>query len=279
MDWGDVEMTTSEPDSLTKPLVDWFNHNWTPSAIDGYDAAFLAALIEREKPRRAAEIGVATGLSTGLLACLMQQTGGGRIDAFDVLGHYYADPSKPVGYLIDTEPAHPSVEIRLHVPAHCVDVADRIEGPLDFCFIDAQHTHPWPLIDTLAVLPLMAPGGIIVHHDIVMFRDPAVSVTGPKVLLDQVPSSHAIRFHDLYRKGAEGRLRTRHIDDNIFAFRVPDDYRSLGQKLSDGFMIGWDPNWRRLPGDRFLGRFRDRIGANYGEAVSRAFNTGMKRYG
>ena len=206
-------------------LKTWFNARWVPSmgAIDGRDATFLGMLIAADQPRRVVEIGCASGLSTVILSSLLQEQGGGKLDSFDLMDRFYADQQKPVGYLLEESPDHRDVQVEVHPGTLSLDVKDHVEEGIDLCFIDAAHKHPWPLIDTLAVLPLMREGGVIVHHDLQMFKNPQVCATGPKVLSDQVPGKLAIRPGQLGSEAQTHGLKTRSLRNNIFGLRVPKD--------------------------------------------------------
>ncbi|MFA3916500.1 class I SAM-dependent methyltransferase [Ruegeria hyattellae] len=135
-------------------------------------------------------------------------------------------------------------------------MVDKIKEPIDLCFIDAMHNHPWPLADTLAVLPLMKPDGIIVHHDLQMFHGSDLYATGPKVLRDQVPKDLLLSFGDFVDRNAHGSLVTRQISDNIYAIRVSEDLGGLAETLSLGFCIGWDVD---EPGKWLPHRFSSRL--------------------
>ncbi len=266
---------------ITTELADWINAHWKAElgAVDGKDIAFIAGLLDQAKPRQIVEIGCATGFSTRVMATLLQETGPSQIDSFDIEDRFYADRSKPVGYLLnDGTASHDDVTVNIWTKTTALDVAEKV-GTVDFCFIDAAHKHPWPTIDTLAVLPLMKPGGIIVHHDLQMYRTGGGGnyATGPKVLCDQL-GPDAIRSWQVGAvEGAEA-LKSRMVDDNIFAIRVPQDMTRLAYRLSSGFCIGWDATKDKKLGDAFSARFRKHLETSFRPTVAKAFETGLARY-
>lgn len=269
---------------VPEQLQTWFNARWQPhmGAIDGKDLAFIAGLIARHRPARVVEIGVASGFSTACLAPLVSAAAQGpaRIDSFDLADRFYVDPRHPVGYLLAEALPYPGVTVTVHSGTTCLDVAAHIDGPIDLCFIDAAHRHPWPLIDTLGILPLMRPGGIVVHHDLKMYLDPNRDwwANGPKVVLDHVPHDLRIYPDPLVEAEAARRLRARAVDGNIFAFRLPEDRSALAWSLSQGFYLGWDPQWPILVSNPFADRFQQHLAASYGEWIGRAFAEGRRRY-
>ncbi|MFN4154497.1 MAG: class I SAM-dependent methyltransferase [Paracoccaceae bacterium] len=267
---------------ISTELTDWFNARWVGDmgAIDGQDVAFIADLIEQERPRNVVEIGCASGMSSCILASLLSSAGGGTIHSFDLMERYYVNPEKPVGYLLDEAPSHPGVGVTVHRGKTCLDVVDHIDGPIDLCFIDAAHKHPWPLIDTLCILPLMKPGGLIIHHDLQMFRSTHGDnyANGPKMMFVIAP--HASRIYPDDANQARGRamMKSRHGSHNIFALRVPQSHRAYGSQICEGFYLGWDKQSYRLIPLEFADRFAAFLAENYGPYVGQAWNEGMRRY-
>lgn len=265
-------------DRLDQPeYSDWFNRLWSPSAIDGHDALFLACLLLGTGDTSVVEVGCASGFSTRFLAQLLNTGQGNQLDSFDVLDHYYADPDKPVGYLLSEAGHFANITPQIHAGCTSLDVRGHIKGPIDLCFIDAGHMHPWPTIDTLAILPLMRPGGIIVHHDLQMFRGRTDHQTGPKILLDQTPPKQRIWFEQVLGETRVKVLKTRRIDNNIFAIRVPDDPLRLGRKLTDGFALPWDTHVPIRIDESLARRIAARLVTDYGPWASDFFKIGYAR--
>ncbi|MFN7223281.1 MAG: class I SAM-dependent methyltransferase [Paracoccaceae bacterium] len=267
---------------ISTELTEWFNARWfgDMGAIDGQDVAFIADLIAEAKPRTVVEIGCASGMSSCVLASLMSHNGGGALHSFDLLDHYYVDPTKPVGYMIDEALPHPGVTITVHRGKTCLDVGEHIQEPIDLCFIDAAHKHPWPLIDTLGILPLVKPGGIIIHHDLKMYCSTWGNsyATGPRHVFDQAPVHSRIFPTDDNQALGRSLMKSRSVSHNIFALRVPETGRAYGARLGEGFFLGWDKQEHRLIPLAFASRFQAFIGENYGPWVGQAFAEGMRRY-
>jgi len=114
------------------------------------------------------------------------------------------------------------------------DIA-KLEKQFDMAFIDANHQHPWPAIDTLCLFPYMSGEKIIVHHDLKLFKNQdTVYGIGPKYLYDQFDSS--VRIDSNANGGNIYALRMKDIDVDqlikigINAFSIP---WSLRHPLSD----------------------------------------------
>lgn len=274
---------TNSPALVTDEIVNWVNARWTPEmgAIDGHDIQFIATLIDEARPRNVVEIGCASGFSTAVLSMILNQVGACTLDSFDLMDRFYARPELPVGYLLGEIDDTPKVCLKVHSGTVSLDIAGALEGgPIDFCFIDANHSHPWPIIDTLAVLPMMKPGSYLVHHDLKMYQGGLNEeyATGPKVLLDQTPVQQRIWFDMRGDPGAPNHMATRHIDGNIFAIRIPEDIRPLAWSLSQGFMLAWDPIIHTYFDDHFASRLQRFLNESYAPDISRAFEIGNARY-
>jgi len=262
---------------------EFFNAHWSTEmgAIDGHDLRFVESLLMEAKPKTVVEIGCATGLSTCMMSMMLEQQGqGAKIHSFDLSPRFYGDPAKKTGYLLDAVPAMRGVEIELTTGRACLAVPDFYKPQsIDFCFIDAAHANPWPAIDTLAVLPLMKPGGYIVHHDLQMFWGATpLYATGPKVLYELLPNKLRVAFHDRVN-GNSGSLKTRKFANNIYAIRVPEDLTNLSRRIGEAFCIGWDRKGpQKLVPDNFADAFAKYLSMNYPPYVSRNFRVGQKRY-
>ena len=79
-----------------------FNGSWhsQTAAIDGVDLTFIYNGMIETKPKQIVEIGCCTGLSTALMALMLDEIGPGQIDSYDMVDRVYFDKSKEVGYLI-----------------------------------------------------------------------------------------------------------------------------------------------------------------------------------
>jgi Methyltransferase domain len=153
-----------------------------PGTIEASDYFFLTAFVSILAPQRVIEIGTLTGFSAALIAAAIHRQYGnndgaglpsGRseigVDTIDLLPQCLIDKTRPTGFEIAESFPELAPMIRLHVP-HDSTVISELAAPdeLEVAFIDANHQHPFPLLDLLRLAPYMKPGGWIVLHDILL---------------------------------------------------------------------------------------------------------------
>jgi hypothetical protein len=140
-------------------------------AIGGPEYLFLTAVASILAPVRAVEVGTSSGFSSALLAAALHrrhpQIRGPLVDTIDFHSRYLVDQSKPIGFEIpELLPQLPDA-VRVHTSRESDfihELARRDE--LAFVFIDADHQHPWPVLDLLRVAPFVRSAGWVLLHDI-----------------------------------------------------------------------------------------------------------------
>jgi Methyltransferase domain len=142
-----------------------------PGGIGSRDYFFLTCLVSILAPRRVIEIGTLTGFSAAIIAAAIYHQHGVRdeiaVETIDSHTYCSIDRSRPIGFEIpDLIPDLVST-VRLHTGRES-DVVGEIAGPGEFglAFIDADHRHPWPLLDVLRLAPYLQPRSWILLHDI-----------------------------------------------------------------------------------------------------------------
>jgi predicted O-methyltransferase YrrM len=142
-----------------------------PGGIGSRDYFFLTCLVSILAPRRVIEIGTLTGFSTAIIAAAIHHQHGIRneitVETIDSQTHCSIDQTRPIGFEIpDLIPDLVST-VRVHTGRES-DVVREIASPDQFglAFIDADHRHPWPLLDVLRLAPFVHGGGWILLHDI-----------------------------------------------------------------------------------------------------------------
>src|SRR5256714_1774366 len=142
-----------------------------PGGIGARDYFFLTALISILAPRRVIEIGTLTGFSTAIIAAAIDRQHGDRsaitVDTIDSHTQCIIDTTRPVGFEIpDLIPDLVST-VRIHTGRESDVVSEIAErGEFGLAFIDADHRHPWPLLDVLRLAPYLRSRAWIVLHDI-----------------------------------------------------------------------------------------------------------------
>jgi len=231
-------------------------------SISAAEAEFLAAAIDREKPASFVEIGTATGLSTVLIATALQRNGAGALTTIDYSKKFYGDLSKNIGFLVDEHFGEGSGGIRRLTGLTSADLATTIEGPVGMAFIDANHGHPWPTLDTLMIWPFLAEGALLFHHDLRSYQKFGASRScGPKYLYDSIPDSQKTVIAD--------------VDRNMFWLRKNIEAAQFARRLTDCLLLPWDSAGRI--GFLLARRIHDQLQAQYPPIVAHAFAIGFDR--
>lgn len=144
-------------------------------AIGSEEFFFLAAMASILAPPRVVEIGTSTGFSAAILAGALHHRSphstSWLVDTIDLHSRYLLDQSQPIGFEIaEMVPALRS-RVRVHTGQQS-DSVKELAAPdeLRLVFVDADHQHPWPLLDVLRIAPFIRGGGWIVLHDIELGR-------------------------------------------------------------------------------------------------------------
>jgi hypothetical protein len=147
-----------------------------PGGIGSRDYFFLTALVSILAPRRVVEIGTLTGFSAAIIAAAIhRQHGAGSpsrrgeitVETIDAHTHCIIDKTKPIGFEIPELIPSLASTVRIHTGRES-DYVRQIAARDEFglAFIDADHRHPWPLLDVLRLAPYVQSGGWILLHDI-----------------------------------------------------------------------------------------------------------------
>ena len=217
-------------------------------SINEKEARFLHALLLGKAPARCAEIGTCSGLSTAVMAdalVLLNQEDGGnrRAISYDLLDHLYFDATRKVGFFLDSmpEPVRAAAELRTGCTALQLK-EDFSEAALDFLMVDANHAHPWPCLDLLVALPLLARNVVICLHDINLpLNNPKHQVFGAKLAFDALP------LEKQYCEPIKGRV------PNMGAVELADQRDAVRDALSECVQTHpWetivDKDWLRQAG-------------------------------
>ena len=239
------------------------HHKKGYGTIQVVEANFVRAAVERHKPKRFLEIGTGSGLSTGLIARFMSEHGGEYLCSVDNSVAFWGDPSKPVGFLAKQIHTGDTPVVQLECRPASFAYLCQNEAPYDMVFIDANHDHPWPTLDTIAALPALKRGGLVFHHDLALHRVRADSWgIGPKFLYDQFPE--------------HSRCLIDHPTKNIYALRIEDDYRAYSEPLQHALLIPWTIKQRISP--ELISALRDFVRSRWDATLQGALDTAVERF-
>lgn len=162
-----------------KTLVKMYREKFTyPASVSPSQGEFLKSLMCNIAPKNVVEIGCFTGISTIWLAAGLEQTGGaGNINSIDLFEDIIPAPPYHRAYLPNPlEYAQNSIasaqlahRVKFH-KSNSVAAGERIHEilsePIDFIYIDGDHTKEGCEKDFMLFYPHVAIGGYIVLHDI-----------------------------------------------------------------------------------------------------------------
>lgn len=201
--------------------------HWRPGygSVTVAEMVVIAQAIAEHRPESFLEIGTASGLSAGLVARCLDAHGGSRLVTVDHDDTFFGDPGRENGFLLPSIYPHDNVrvvrrtfETALEVPWHGEEH--------QMAFVDANHQHPWPILDTLCLFPVMSGPRLVFHHDLNLFRkQPLARGLGPKVLHDQFPP-HL-------------RRRASANDGNLFSVSLDVTRREMEEIAADALSIPW----------------------------------------
>jgi predicted O-methyltransferase YrrM len=142
-----------------------------PGGIGSRDYFFLTCLISILAPRRVIEIGTLTGFSAAIIAAAVYHQHGKSsqvtVETIDAHTRCSIDTTRPIGFEIPELIPDLASTVRIHTGRES-DIVGEIASPGEFglAFIDADHRHPWPLLDVLRLAPYVQNGAWILLHDI-----------------------------------------------------------------------------------------------------------------
>ena len=230
--------------------------------ISPAEGGCILTAIEERRPRSFIELGTSSGLSTGLIAHMLHDNGGQRLVSVDVSERYYRDDSLASGFLVPKVYSGNRVSVELRSPMTSIDVPSWGET-FDMGFVDGHHGHPWPVIDTLCLLPSLSRSAILFHHDLNLYKNQRKPVgIGPKYLFDQFPDSHRERYAA--------------SDGNLYSVSLDLPIEKIEAIAVDAFAIPWTTLRRKRDGT--LDNFRAVLVRHYSPRLVAAFDKYRERF-
>lgn len=239
--------------------------------IHAEEAIFIRSLIEEHRPANFLELGTASGLSSGYICAFLEEFGGESFTTADFSDTFFGDHSKEIGFLMHEGYKGGELQIAKRPFTISLDIYD--DGhTYDMMFVDANHMHPWPTIDTAVLLPRLGRSRIMIHHDYLLFAlQKQVKGIGPKYLYDQFAPEHR---HLAHNSGG-----------NIFYLRAHDDIREHSKSLAESFLLPWSinddpfsPEEKKPVFNGLKDRFEAILSRHYDKIVLEAFQEGYARH-
>ena len=156
---------------------------WARGSVSKDEGDYLHERAAQANSDVVVEVGTASGVSTAVLAAAVN----GKVFTYDLYERFYDDPARAVGdaakEMLDPDDL---ARVIFRNPATALDAAKE-HTDVGFVFIDADHQHPWPCLDLLALLESLVPGAEVVLHDINLpVKWPEFPEWGAKWLYDEL---------------------------------------------------------------------------------------------
>jgi predicted O-methyltransferase YrrM len=135
-------------------------------SVSGLWGEFLLRLVRELAPRSCVELGTALGLSTAYQAAALELNGTGALTTFEGAKAWAAVAEEGLSGLGLS--ARASVEVGT-IEETLPRALERV-GPVDYAYLDADHTEDATVNHFDAILAHMAPGGVAVLDDIAFSR-------------------------------------------------------------------------------------------------------------
>lgn len=169
------------------------------------DLCVLEYVIQALKPTTVVELGVASGFTTSFILNSLDRNADHKlwtVASYDIAEYCAedADDRRRIGFCVDLLAPHLKSRWSLKTGKTSLDmVAEPGSFPRDaLAIVDANHFHPWPLIDVLALSRIMPKGCWILVQDIDHHRrmfgdafrlnsDPVEGSYGPSLIYSSWP--------------------------------------------------------------------------------------------
>jgi len=213
-----------EPNEIAAVHARHWAPGWGSVAAD--EMEYFQDLIKQHRPTSFIEIGTASGLSGGLICLLLDEFGGERFTTVDHDNSFFGDPSKENGFQLPLIYPQGRVEVTRLTFKTALDVPG-LGQTYEMGFVDANHQHPWPLIDTLCLYPVITGAKVLLHHDLDLYRKQTDKIfgIGPKYLYDQFPHTH--------------RDRSTANHGNLFSLSLDLPVARIEEMAKDAFALPW----------------------------------------
>jgi methyltransferase family protein len=190
---------------------------WAAGALPRHDAAFLVDVIHANQPTTIVEIGVASGVSSAVILSALDALPNPEsrtLRSCDIAPRCYFDSQYATGEAVQSMYPSPQARWVLNTDLDPRRLSQTTApGSIDLLFIDANHYHPWPLLDLLHMSVAAKPWSWVVLHDINL---PEVS-----------PAFHAWGAKWLFEAWPLAKITGGGCGGNIGAVQLPGDPRTL----------------------------------------------------
>ena len=131
------------------------------------DMQFINGMIRKYKPKKILEVGVASGDSSAIILNAIQDIENSHLYSIDKLINAFNKKNKVIGWIVKERFRNLMNKWTLYTGGITANFIEKIEGDIDFVFIDTVHFAPGEWLDILQILPfLKKKNAIVMLHDI-----------------------------------------------------------------------------------------------------------------
>ena len=230
----------------------------TPPLIPGepemseFESAFLCGLLEKFRPKKILEVGVAGGATTAIILNCLEKIGQEyEMYSIDILKNVWNNPKKNTGYLAEETRKNLTVGThKFYIGTVLPFVIDEIGNDINFVILDTAHLLPGEVLDFLVALPYLNENAVICMHDVSLnqrdlnFRDSHATST----LFSAVNAKKFLNFINFIPKGDILNANINSAYPNIAAFQITEDT----MKNIENVFLTLILRWRYLPEEKDL---------------------------
>jgi hypothetical protein len=205
---------------------------WVDGAVRLEDACFLELMIEAERPDHFYEIGVASGVSTSIILAALSRyahTDVHWLHSYDLIEVCFFNNAYPIGGAVPEMTPDLVRHWQMNLRTTAIDIpTGKKETGQCMYFIDAMHSHPWPVLDLIALLPRLVAGDCVILHDINLpeFSGGQFPHYGAQWLFDHWTGPRVVPDQTL---------------PNIGAIIMPEDWSTVLPALWQTLLRPWNP--------------------------------------
>ncbi len=224
-----------ELDYVPRRAISTLMNNWSEPEMTEFESAFLCGVLEKFKPKKIVEIGVAAGSTTAIIlqSMTMIRSDDFVVHSVDYYDRLWSNPKKKTGFMAEEansilkENGNYSFALHLGKPACAID---EIGDDIDCLILDTIHVVPGEILDFITMLPHIKNGAVVILHDIGHnLRDDARDSYATGLLFSSVVAKKYINRDTTHPYGYP----------NIGAFVVDEQTRACISNLFLSLMISW----------------------------------------
>ena len=155
------------PEDYEQEYLNKIKNKLYGALLEKIDMRFINGMIRKYKPKKILEVGVASGDSSAIILNAIQDIENSHLYSIDKLINAFNKKNKVIGWIVKERFRNLMNKWTLYTGGITANFIEKIEGDIDFVFIDTVHFAPGEWLDILQILPfLKKKNAIVMLHDI-----------------------------------------------------------------------------------------------------------------